>query len=930
MSEWVPNQDGLKQLVYVLNLSNSTSREVHDQIREELDKFHSVPDYNNYLTLIFKSNELQPHIRSVAGLVLKTNIKQYFEKMPREVQNYIKREILPVLSDPDASVRHTVGNIITNLIKKSCFSEWPELLPALNLALDSNSQDLIEGSLYTLSLLCEDSTKKLDSDDSGRALNQLIPKLIMFFKCNNADFRKKALVSISYFIISMPGALLINMEAFLKGIFSMSEDPSEAVRTNVCKTLVTLVETKIEFLLPYIKDVIQYMLHATKDKSEEVALEACEFWTAISQAEGCRDLLRDYLPVLVPILLNGMVYTEQDYEYLDQGDDSMTPDRPQDIKPFISSTKSHGSGSGGGGQDTGFVNPDNNNNNNSNNNNSSNNNNNNNNNEDDEEYNDDDDDDDDDDGFEDEAWTIRKSSAFAIDVLSGIFPDAEYLSVTLPLIEQRMNEQNPWPVRESAILALGAIADGSKNGLAPHLSKVIPYLINTLNDPKPLVRSITCWTLSRYSYWIAQADGRDYLHPLVVNLLNRIVDNNKKVQEAACSAFATLEEEADLLLIPYLQMILVTFVNAFGKYQAKNLLILYDAISTLAKVVGNELNKPELINILVPPLLQKFNALDDSNKNLLPLLGCLNQVCSSIGAGLQNLISLFFNRSIKLIEGSLQSHYKYNQDQKGSSSSSSDQDFIVAALDLLQGLSEGIGTSIESLIPNSNLPHLLLQCMNLRGSDVLQSSFALLGDMSKFCLIHFKQYIPDYLNILTNNLYPEYLSVCNNASWAIGEIAIRMPDEVKPFVVAIRDRLISNINKVNLNRGVLENTAVTIGRLGIVSPADISPFVDKFIQCWCMAIRRKTDDIEKDSAFRGMWLIINNNPNGALRHLVYICDAVASWDKMQPDLYEAYFKLLHMYKTSMGGVWAQFYNQFPEQLREILNEKFKLNQDISQ
>lgn len=69
-----------------------------------------------------------------------------------------------------------------------------------------------------------------------------------------------------------------------------------------------------------------------------------------------------------------------------------------------------------------------------------------------------------------------------------------------------------------------------------------------------------------------------------------MLDPNKKVQEAACSAFATLEEEACMELIPYLPVILETLVAAFGKYQAKNLLILYDAVGTLADSVGQYLN----------------------------------------------------------------------------------------------------------------------------------------------------------------------------------------------------------------------------------------------------------------------------------------------------------------------------------------------------
>lgn len=53
----------------------------------------------------------------------------------------------------------------------------------------------------------------------------------------------------------------------------------------------------------------------------------------------------------------------------------------------------------------------------------------------------------------------------------------------------------------------------------------------------------------------------------ILKLLKRILDANKRVQEAACSAFATLEEEACTELVPYLGFILETLVFAFNKYQ---------------------------------------------------------------------------------------------------------------------------------------------------------------------------------------------------------------------------------------------------------------------------------------------------------------------------------------------------------------------------
>ena len=34
--------------------------------------------------------------------------------------------------------------------------------------------------------------------------------------------------------------------------------------------------------------------------------------------------------------------------------------------------------------------------------------------------------------------------------------------------------------------------------------------------------------------------------------------------------------------------------------------------------------------------------------------------------------------------------------------------------------------------------------------------------------------VGDFMPILGNNLNPEFISVCNNATWAIGEIAIKM------------------------------------------------------------------------------------------------------------------------------------------------------------
>lgn len=99
-----------------------------------------------------------------------------------------------------------------------------------------------------------------------------------------------------------------------------------------------------------------------------------------------------------------------------------------------------------------------------------------------------------------------------------------------------------------------------------------------------------------------------------------VLDNNKRVQEAGCSAFATLEEDAASELVPYLEPVLKNLVFAFDKYQHKNMLILYDAVGTLADAVGSALQTPSYVEILMPPLLKRWEKLKSSDEDLVPLL----------------------------------------------------------------------------------------------------------------------------------------------------------------------------------------------------------------------------------------------------------------------------------------------------------------------
>jgi len=832
----------------------------------------------------------------------------FFDKFPDFCKEFIKRECLKCIGDPSQLIRATIGILITTIVSKNGnIQTWPELLPTLCLQLDSDNYSTCEGAFGALQKICEDSHEQLDSDTYNKPLDYLIPKFLKFFRHTNAKIRSHAIACINQFITFKSQALMDNMDLFLENLFVLADDTDLEVRKNVCKALVMLLEVKVEKLLPHMNDIIRYMLLRTQDECETVALEACEFWLVLADQQICLDVLKNHINTLIPVLVRSMKYSELDIILLkgDIDEDQNIPDKEEDIKPrFHKTSRMHALSSklkdeqvaANMGNEDEFMND---------------------NVEDDDEE--DYDDDKDDEGVSD--WNLRKCSAAALDVLSNVFHD-DILSCLLPILKETLFHQN-WEIKESGILVLGAIAEGCYSGITAHLDQLIPYLIQCLSDKKPLVRSIACWTLSRYAHWVVNQSHELFLQPLIEELLKKILDTNKRVQEAACSAFATLEEETGLELVAYLPQILDTLVFAFKKYQAKNLLILYDAVGTLADSVGMNLNKPEYIQKLMPPLIEKWNSLGDMDKNLFPLLECLSSVATALQGGFIPYCEPVYKRCLSLVKQTIDQSelFRNSPDQY----EMPDKDFMVVALDLLSGLAEGLGQLIAPLVSNSDILVLLFASMKDVVSEVRQSSFALLGDLTKACFDNIRPFLNDFIPVLSQNLNPEYISVCNNAIWAIGEIAIQLGAETSQYVSLLLEPLIEIINRPNTPKTLLENTAITIGRMGLVCPQQVSPYLQSFIRVWCSSLRSIRDNDEKDSAFRGICHLISMNPGGVVNDFVFLCDAIASWNNPKPDLKEMFYKILTGFKNQVGEEnWKLFFDQVPAQLKQRLSATYNV------
>ncbi|KAF8271037.1 ARM repeat-containing protein [Lactarius quietus] len=923
MNVWSPQQQDLDEILStIFESTNSTNQSVQRSITHKLNSFTRAPDYIAYLAYILSAlTQQEDRIRTIAGYLLKNNARLVL-RASQEVIAFVKAAILHAFRDPSDMIRSAAAQDIVAFLGILEPKNWPECLMLLVNQLDDQDHVHQEAAFNVLEKACEDYPRKLDVEINGTfPLNFMVPKFIMLTEHPNAKIRSHAVACLSYFVPINASALYAHIDTFIACLFKRASDEEPQVRRHVCQALVLLLASRPDKLLPELGNVAEYMLFSTKDKNEVVALEACEFWLTFAEDPELAQYLHPLLPRVAPVLLDCMVYSDDDLLWLegDEEDDAAVPDKESDIKPRHYGGKSHGLEREGDNNNStapdapkkiGAYG---------------------------EEQLDGDDDDFedemDDDDFADEMsteWNLRKCAAAALDVLAVRF-SVDLLNVMLEPLKNKLWNAD-WLQRESAILALGAIAEGCIEAVEPHLPMLIPYLIQSLNDPKPLVRSITCWTLGRYANWCTAGTTEDhkaqFFIPTMEGLLRMVLDNNKRVQEAGCSAFATLEEDAGTELAPYLEPVLRNLVFAFDKYQHKNMLILYDAVGTLADAVGPALQNPMYVDILMPPLNKKWSKLKDDDEDLIPLLECLASVTIAMGSAFLPYSGPVFERCVNIARTSIMQYQTWHQNPE---LDEPDKTFLVVALDLLSGLTQGLGMALKPFIESSQPAffQLLVLCLKHPQAPVRQSAYALVGDLAMACFPLLRQHMPQVMHELILQLDPEpkveFISACNNAAWSVGEVALRYgrdEPEFAQWVEPLISRLVPLLLHPKAPRSLHENAAVSIGRIGLMHPRMVAPVLPDFAQAWCQALYEIRDNEEKDSAFRGLCTLVQVNPMGIAKSLLWFCNAIVRWNQPSEELNSMFQALLTGFKTHDPQGWAAQVQTFPPVIQERLAQRY--------
>ena len=859
------------------------------------------PSFVDYLQYIFSSPSLGDNlnlnpgttflVRYAAAINLKNHIKTHYKSIPPEKVTQIKLSTLGMLQDQNAQLRSFAGTIITEIVQQGGLLQWPEILIELITLVENKagniSDDTQQGAMSALAKVCEDNRRLLDKEFQGqKPMTVIVQKMLLFANHTIPQVRVFALGTLKTFIPQKSPVLMDALNEYLSRVFERALDPATEVRRIVCQSLVQLVESKPEALAPNMEGLVNYILtQQAQSQDPDLAVDAAEFWLSVGEQPQLKGTMRPYLERIIPVLLSGMVYGEEDVFRLGgDTDDADQDDRTEDIKPQFAERKDgrgavHEKGESENANGVpnseskkdlsdGEV----------------------------------DESDDDDDDFEDEdpedIWSLRKCSAAALDVFAVNYQEAVF-NIVLPYLNENLSHQL-WPRREAAVLALGAIADGCMKVVSPHLPELVPFLINLLNDDEPVVRQITCWCLARYSEWAAQLNSpqekQKYFEPMMEGLLKRMLDKNKKVQEAGASSFASLEEKAGDKLKPYVEPILRQFTQCFQLYKDKNMYILYDCLQTLADSVGEDMAKPNLVEMLMPVLIQRWHKISDESREMFPLLGCLGYIAIAYGKLFTQFAEPIFSRCISLIYSNLQQHMAFLQ---GQSPDQPDKDFVVSALDLLSAIIQAVPNDASSTLVQSTTPtffDLLQFSMADPTPDVRQSAFALLGD----CAIaiypalepHVDKFFPLLINQIDLDLIPgdeveadPSFNVLINVCWSAGEIGSRTtPAKLAQYIPDLYRKLLTILTNEDVPEPAAENAALTIGRLGIQCPdgplaENLASYAPKFLEF----MSQITPSTEKASAFYGFNTIIQRNPAAMETSLIEYLTAVASFPRNDPE-----------------------------------------------
>merc|ERR1712113_493448 len=175
-------------------------------------------------------------------------------------------------------------------------------------------------------------------------------------------------------------------------------------------------------------------------------------------------------------------------------------------------------------------------------------------------------------------------------------------------------------------------------------------------------------------------------------------------------------------------------------------------------------------------------------------------------------------------------------------------------------------------------------------------------------------------------------TVSNNASWAIGEICIKVGpevmaphfDQVVPALVSVLQRGPRPGAPGMSNHQLATNVCITLGRLGLGCGEPMGKYLPSFLAQWCVIMRMARFDVEKIRAFQGLINMIKANSQAGLECFPQLVMAIVSICPAPPFLVPAFREILQGYQQALGAQWPTVHANLPDEIKARLQQMYQV------
>jgi hypothetical protein len=160
---------------------------------QRLESFNEIPGYNSYLVYILTQKPGEDvTVRSMAGLLLKNNIRMRLESFDPDVVAYVQANIFTAIGDSTSMIRNTVSTVIDTLLVELGPEKWTEGLSKLMELADSENQLAQEVRPQPLSLVSASPVSNSRLCVSRRARSTLSTSCVRTSRSGSSNSRSAA------------------------------------------------------------------------------------------------------------------------------------------------------------------------------------------------------------------------------------------------------------------------------------------------------------------------------------------------------------------------------------------------------------------------------------------------------------------------------------------------------------------------------------------------------------------------------------------------------------------------------------------------------------------------------------------------------------------------------------------------------------------